>query len=150
MSLFLLENSSIHQQTTFTATLLFILQSVFIYNQLMSTKKQISSLCNICSVYEEIREVLFDETGLDSYIYHNILDISRSHNRIVWVSKGSNKKSFAFKLFHSCDSKLQQGFILKEEVSISKEEIESTRQFGWTSQSLWSSQQSIANSITQA
>ena len=33
--------------------------------------------------------------------------------------------SFAFKVFQFCDSKLQQRFILKEEVSISKKEIES-------------------------
>ena len=60
-----------------------------------------------------------DETDLDSYFYHNILDISQSHNRIVRVSKGSNKKSFAFNVFQFLDSKLQQRFILKEEVSIS-------------------------------
>ena len=41
------------------------------------------------------------------------------------VSKGSNKKSFALKVFRFCDSKLQQRFILREEVSISKKEIES-------------------------
>ena len=110
---------------SFIATLLFILQSVFIYNQLMSTKKQISSLCKLYSVYEEIPEEFLDETDVDSYFYHNILDISQSHNRIVRVSKGSNQKSFAFKVFHFCDSKLQQRFILKEEVSISKNEIES-------------------------
>ena len=34
-------------------------------------------------------------------------------------------KIFAFKVFHFCDSKLQQRFILKEDVSISKKEIES-------------------------
>ena len=61
-----------------------------------------------------------DETDVDSYFYHNVLDFSQSHHRIVRVSKGSNKKSFAFKLFHFCDSKLQQRFILKEEVSTSK------------------------------
>ena len=67
-----------------------------------------------------------DETDVDGYFYHNILDISQSHhNRIFRVSKGSNKKSFAFKVFHFCDSKLQQRFILKEEVSISKNGIES-------------------------
>ena len=108
-----------------TATLLFILQTVFIYNQLMSTKKQISSLCKLYSVYEEIPEEFLDDTDVDSYFYHNTLDISQSHNRIVRVSKGSNKKSFAFKVFHFCDSKLQQRFILKEEVTISKNEIES-------------------------
>ena len=91
----------------------------------MSTKKQISSLCKLYSVYEEIPEEFLDETDVDSYFYYNILDISQSHNRIVRVSKGSNKKFFAFKVFHFCDSKLQQRFILKEEVSISNNEIES-------------------------
>ena len=105
--------------------LLFILQSVLFNNQSMSTKKQISSLCKLYSVYEEIPEEFLDETDVDSYFFHNILDISQSHNRIVRDSKGSNKKSFAFKVFHFCDSKLQQRFNLKEEVSISKNEIES-------------------------
>ena len=47
------------------------------------------------------------------------MDISQSHHRIVWVSKGSNKESFAFILFQFCDSMLQQRFNLKEEVSTS-------------------------------
>ena len=111
---------------SFTATLLFILQTVFIYNQLMSTKKQISSLCKLYSVYEEIPEEFLDETDVDSYFYYNILDISQSYNRIVRVSKGSNKKSFAFKVFHFCDSKLQQRFILKEEVPKTKLSLYST------------------------
>ena len=91
----------------------------------MSTKKQISSLCKIYSVYEEIRQEFLDETDVYSYFYHNILDISQSHHRIVRVSKGFNRKSFAFKVFHFCDSKLQHRFIIKEEVSISKKEIDS-------------------------
>ena len=91
----------------------------------MPTKKQISSLCKLYSVYEETPEDFLDETDVDSYFFHNILGISQSHNRIVRVSKGSNKKSFVFKVFQFCDSKLQQRFILKEEVSISKNEIES-------------------------
>ena len=86
----------------------------------MSTKKQVTSLCKIYSVYEEIPEQLLDETDVDSYIYHNILDISQFHHRIVRVTKGSKKKSCAFKVLQFCDSKLQQRFILKEDVSISK------------------------------
>ena len=104
---------------------LFILQSVLINNQLMSTKKQISSLCKLSSVYEETPEEFLDETDIDSFFYHNILDISQSHHRIVRISKASNKKSFAFEVFLFSDSKLQQRFILKEEVRISKNEIES-------------------------
>ena len=103
----------------------FILQTDLINNQSMSTKKQSSSLCNLYSIYEEIPESFLDETDVDSYFYHKIFDISQSHNRIVRVSKGSNKKSFAFKVFQFCDSKLQQRFILKEEGSISKNGIES-------------------------
>ena len=90
----------------------------------MSTKKQISSFCKLYSVYEGIPEDFLDETDVDGYFFHNILDLSQSHNRIVRISKGSNKKSFAFKVFHFCYSKLQQRFILREEVSISKNEIE--------------------------
>ena len=93
----------------------------------MSAKKQmqILSLCKLYSVYEELPEEFLDKTDVVSYFYHNILDISQSNYRNVRVSKGSNKKSFAFKVFRFCDSKLQQRFILKEEVSISKNEIES-------------------------
>ena len=65
-----------------------------------------------------------DETDVDSYFYHNILYISQSHHRIVRVSKGSNKKSFAFKVFQFRHSKLQQRLNLEEELSISKKEIE--------------------------
>ena len=58
----------------------------------MSTKKQISSLCKHYSVYEEKPKQFLDETDVDSYFYHNILDISQSRHRIVRVSKGSNEK----------------------------------------------------------
>ena len=71
----------------------------------MSTKKQISSLCKLYSEREEILEEVLDETDVDSYFYHKILDISQSHHRIVRVSKGSNINHFAFKVFHFCDSK---------------------------------------------
>ena len=59
----------------------------------MSTKKQISSLCKLYSIYEEIPEVFLDERDVDSSFYHSIFDISQSHQRIVRVTKGSNKKS---------------------------------------------------------
>ena len=63
--------------------LLFILQTDLINIQSMSTKKQIPSLCKLYSVYEEIPEDFLDKTDVDTYFYHNILDISQSHNRIV-------------------------------------------------------------------
>ena len=66
-----------------------------------------------------------DGTDVDSYFYHNILDISQSHHRKTPVSKGFNKKFCGFGEFHFQDSKLQQLFILKEGVSISKKKTES-------------------------
>ena len=44
-------------------------------------------------------------------------------NRIYRVSKGSNKKFFALKLFEFCNLKNQQRFILEEEVSVSFREL---------------------------
>ena len=65
----------------------------------MFVKKQIPSLCKLYSFYEDIPEEFLDKTDVDSYFYHNIFDISQSQHRIVRVSRGSNKKSFAIKLF---------------------------------------------------
>ena len=42
----------------------------------MSNKKQISSLRKLYSVYEETPEAFLDETDVDSYFYHNILEFS--------------------------------------------------------------------------
>ena len=89
----------------------------------MSVKKQISSLCILYSFYEEKPEEFLDESDADSYIYHNNFDISQSQHRIVRVSRGSNKKSFAIKLFQFCDLKTQQRYILQEEVNISKRDL---------------------------
>ena len=58
----------------------------------MSVKKQISSLSKLYTIYEEVPESFLDETDVDSYFYHNILDIALIDNRIVRVSKGCNKK----------------------------------------------------------
>ena len=52
------------------------------------------------SIYEEVPDKFLDKTDVDGYFCYNILDISQSHHRIVRVSKGSNKKSFAFKVVH--------------------------------------------------
>ena len=89
----------------------------------MSVKKQIPSLCKLYSFYEETPWEFLDETDVDSYFYHNLFDISQSQHRIVRVSRGSNKKSFAIKLFQFCDLKTEQRYILQEEVNISKREL---------------------------
>ena len=89
----------------------------------MSVKKQISSLSKLYTIYEEVPESFLDETDVDSYFYHDILDIALIDNRIFRVSNGSNKKIFAFKLFQFCNLKNQQRFILEEEVSVSLKEF---------------------------
>ena len=91
--------------------------------KLMSVKKRIPSFCKLYSFYEEIPEEFLYETDVDSYFYHNIFDISQSQHWIVRVSRGSDKKSFAIKLFQFCDLKTQQRYILLEEVNISKREL---------------------------
>ena len=80
----------------------------------MSVKMQIPSLINLYTIYEEILESFLDQTDVDSYFYKNILDIALIDNRIVRVSKTSNRKIFAFKLFQFCNLKNQQRFILEE------------------------------------
>ena len=92
----------------------------------MSIKKQISSLSKMCTIYEEVPENFSDETDVDSFFYHNILDIALIDNLIVRVSKGSNKKNFPFKLLQFCNLKNQQRFILEEEVSVSLKELAAT------------------------
>ena len=89
----------------------------------MSVKKQIPNFCKLYSFYKEIPEEVLDETDVDSYFYHNIFDIPQSQHRILRVSRGSNKKSFAIKLFQFCDLKTQQRYILQEEVNIPKREL---------------------------
>ena len=89
----------------------------------MSVKKQISRLSKLYTIYGEVPENFLDETDVNSYFYHNILDIALIDNRIVRVSKGFNRKKFAFKLFQFCNLKNQQRFILEEEVSVSLKEL---------------------------
>ena len=65
----------------------------------MSIKKQFQSLSKLYTIYEEVPESFSDETDVDSYFYHSILDIALIHNRIVRVSKGSNKKLLLLNCF---------------------------------------------------
>ena len=90
----------------------------------MSKKKQIQSLSKVYTIYEEVPESFLDETDVDRYFYQNILDIALIDNRIVRVSKGSNRKNFAFKLFQFCKMKKQQRLILEKDVSVSLQELE--------------------------
>ena len=61
-----------------------------------------------------------DEADVDSYFYYNILDVTKTDNRLVRVSNGSNENLFAIKFFKFCDLKAQQRFFLDEEISITQ------------------------------
>ena len=43
-------------------------------------EKQIPSLSELYTIYEEVPERFLDETDIDSYFYHNILDIALIDN----------------------------------------------------------------------
>ena len=73
--------------------------------------------------YDEVLEIYLDETDVGSYFYHNILDIALIDNGIVRISKGSNKKTFALKLFQFCNLKKEQRCIPEEDMSVSLEEL---------------------------
>ena len=90
----------------------------------MSVKQQFPSLCKPFSIYEEIPAEFLDETDVDSYFCH-IFDISQSQHGLVRVSKGTNKKFFAFKLFQCCNLNTQQRYIPQTGVSISKRDLSS-------------------------
>ena len=58
----------------------------------MSVKKQSPSFRKIFSFYEEKPEEFLDETDVESCFYQNFFDTSQSQQRIMRVSRGSNKK----------------------------------------------------------
>ena len=65
----------------------------------MSVKREIPNLYKLYSLYEETPGEFLDEADENSFFYHNIFEISQSQHRMVRVSRDSNKKSFAIKLF---------------------------------------------------
>ena len=89
----------------------------------MSIKKQFPSLRKLCTIYEDVLKSYLDETDVDSYFYHKILDFALINNRNCRVSKGSNKKTFPSKLFQFCSLKNQQRFNLEEEVLVSSKKL---------------------------
>ena len=91
-------------------------KTVNVYKEANSKFKQ------MYTIYEEVSENFLDETDVDTYFYHNNLEIALIDKRIVRVSKGSNK-NFSFKLFQFCILKNQQTFSLEEAVSVSIKEL---------------------------
>ena len=99
-------------------------------NLLMSAKKQITSLSKLDFFTTKKQRIFQVKNDVESYFYSNIFDISLSQHRIGFVSKDSTKKTFAIKLFHFCDLKTQQRYILWKGVNVFK------RQLGFLAESL--------------
>ena len=89
----------------------------------MPIKNQLPTLSKLYSIYEEIPEDLLDEADIDSYFYHSILNITKKENRLVRLSKTSNKNSFNFKVFKFDCSTIQQKYSLSEEITLTRREL---------------------------
>ena len=76
---------------------------------------------NLLILRKKTRRVL--ERNLDSFFYYSIFGIAQSQHLIARASKGSDKTSFAIKLFHFCETKKEQCYIHREEMNISKTEL---------------------------
>ena len=79
----------------------------------MPIKNQLPTLSKLYSIYEEIPEDLLDEADIDSCFYHSILNITKKENRLVRLSKTSNKISFNLKVF-KFDCSIIQKYSLSE------------------------------------
>ena len=89
----------------------------------MPLKKQLPTLSKLYSIYEEIPEDLLDEADIDSYFYHSNLNITKKENRLVRLSKTSNKNSFNLKVFKFDCSTIQQKYSLSEEITLTRREL---------------------------
>ena len=64
----------------------------------MSVKKRFQSLGTLYSIYQETSEYFWDETAVNSEVYHDICFLKSPH-RIVHPSNESNKNKLAINLF---------------------------------------------------
>ena len=79
----------------------------------MSIKKQIPSLSKFYTTYEEVPESFLAETDVDSYFYHNVLDIALIDDRNIRVTKRSNKKILLSNYFTFATWKINKDSFLK-------------------------------------
>ena len=89
----------------------------------MPIKNQLPTLSKLYSIYEEIPEDFLDETDIDSYFYHSILNITKKENRLVRLSKTSNKNSFYLKVFKFDCSIIQQKYFSSEGITLTRRKL---------------------------
>ena len=64
-----------------------------------------------------------DEADIDFNFYHRILNITKKENRLVGLSKISNKNSFNLKICQFDCSTIQQKYSLSEEITLTRREL---------------------------
>ena len=89
----------------------------------MPIKNQLPTLSKLYSIYEETPEDLLDEADIDSFFYHSILNNTEKENRLVRLSKTSNKTYSTLKFFKFDCPTIQQKYSLSEEITLTRREL---------------------------
>ena len=89
----------------------------------MPIRNQLPTLSKLYSIYKEIPEDLLDEADIDACFYRSILNITKKENRLVRLSKTSNKNSFKLKVCKIDCSTIQQKYSLGEENTLTRREL---------------------------
>ena len=59
----------------------------------MSVKSQIPTLSRLYTIYEDLPDSFLDESDIDSYFYHNILDVAEIKKALNSVQQRFQQKS---------------------------------------------------------
>ena len=90
----------------------------------MSIKKQLSFLELLYKKKEKIPiDFLIDEIDVDSYFFHNFLDVFIVQNRVIRLSKGLFRETYSIKEFTFDSHIAYQSFKLTAELHLTRKEI---------------------------
>ena len=68
-------------------------------------------------------DFLFDEIDVDSYFFHNFLDVRIVQNRVIRLSKGLFRETYSIKEFNFDPHIAYQSFKLTAELHLTREEF---------------------------
>ena len=90
----------------------------------MSIKKRLNFLKLFYMKKEKIPiDFLIDEIGVESYFFHNFLDVYVVQNRVPRLSKGLFRETYSIKEF-TCDPHIAyQSYKLRAEIHLPRKEI---------------------------
>ena len=90
----------------------------------MSIKKHLSFLELLYKKKEKIPiDFLIDEIDVDSYFFHNFLDVFIVQNRVIRLSKGLFRETYSIKEFTFDSHIAYQSFKLTAELHLTRKEI---------------------------